>query len=218
MEFVNKATGCKFQRGKWKWMFAVFGRLQKFWMIFMRFFLGRFRDSIRVPRVSNRVPRIRENYHRVPKIREYLVPRITEIGSLQIHTAYLTFSFKENWFLLSWYLAMCQIFCCCTVQGVSFNYHYRNVRSRVSVSNFQVSVSAFMSKTRSRLDIWARSRSRRLRSRLHHCQVMPQLRRLLPESTPAIRLRDHLCSTQCWVRITRSKVNVVKVLVSVSGV
>jgi len=47
------------------------------------------------------------------------------------------------------------------------------MRSRVSVSNFQVSVSvsAFMSKSRfrSRLEIWARSRSRRLRSRLHHC-------------------------------------------------
>ena len=37
---------------------------------------------------------------------------------------------------------------------------HRNVRSRVSVSNFQVSVSAFMTKSR--------SRSRRLRSRLHH--------------------------------------------------
>ena len=36
---------------------------------------------------------------------------------------------------------MCQIFCCCIIQGVTFNYHHRNVRSRVSVSNFQVSVS-----------------------------------------------------------------------------
>ena len=50
----------------------------------------------------------------------------------------------------------------------------RNVRSRVSVSNFQVSVlvPAFMTKSRSRslLEIWARSpsRSRRLWSRLHH--------------------------------------------------
>jgi len=47
------------------------------------------------------------------------------------------------------------------------------VRSRVSVSNFQVSVpvSAFMTKSRPRLEIWARSRfrSRKLRSRLHHC-------------------------------------------------
>jgi len=44
---------------------------------------------------------------------------------------------------------------------LAFNYHQTNVRSRVSVSNFQVqvSVSAFTTK----------SRSRRLRSRLHHC-------------------------------------------------
>jgi len=40
-------------------------------------FLTRFRDPIRVPRISNRVPRIRE------------------IGSLRIHTGYLTFSFKK---------------------------------------------------------------------------------------------------------------------------
>jgi len=46
-----------------------------------RFFLGRFRDPIRVPR-------IRECYHRVPKIRE--------IGSLQIHTRFLTFSLKKT--------------------------------------------------------------------------------------------------------------------------
>ena len=38
------------------------------------FFLRRFRDPIRVPRISNRVPRIRENYHRVPKISENGVP------------------------------------------------------------------------------------------------------------------------------------------------
>ena len=60
----------------------------------------------------------------------------------------------------------------------SFNYHQRNVRSRVSVSvsNFQVSVSAVMTKCRSwsRLEIWTRSRSwsRRLRSRLHHCLLL----------------------------------------------
>jgi len=51
-----------------------------------------------------------------------------------------------GWFLLSWYLAMCQIFCCSIIHGVSFNYQQRNVRSRVSVSNSsrnlsQVSVS-----------------------------------------------------------------------------
>ena len=50
---------------------------------------------------------------------------------------------------------------CSLFQRVSFTYHQRNVRSRVSVSvsRFQVSVSAFM----------AKSRSRRLRSRLRHC-------------------------------------------------
>jgi len=51
-------------------------------------FLRRFRDPIRVPRIENRVPRTREYYHQVPKIRE--------IGSLQIHTGYLTFSFLRR--------------------------------------------------------------------------------------------------------------------------
>ena len=60
-----------------------------------QFFLRRFRDPIWVPRISNRVPRIRENYHRVPKLRENRVPRIREIGSLQIHSGYLTFSLKK---------------------------------------------------------------------------------------------------------------------------
>jgi len=54
-----------------------------------RVFLRRFRDPIRVPR-------IRENYHRVPKIRENRVPRIREIGSLQIQTGFLTFFLKKN--------------------------------------------------------------------------------------------------------------------------
>jgi len=43
---------------------------------------------------------------------------------------------------------MCQIFSCSVIQGVSFNYHQSNVRSRVSASNFQVSVSAFMTNSR----------------------------------------------------------------------
>jgi len=38
--------------------------------------------------------RISENYHQVPRIRENRFPRIREIGSLQIHTGYLTFSLK----------------------------------------------------------------------------------------------------------------------------
>jgi len=53
------------------------------------FFSRRFRDPIRVPRISNRVSRIRENYHRAPKIRDNWIPRIREIGSLQIQTGFL---------------------------------------------------------------------------------------------------------------------------------
>ena len=60
-------------------------------------FSRRFRDPIQIPRISSRVPRISENYYRVPKIRENRVPRIREIGSLQIHTGYLTFSLKKPW-------------------------------------------------------------------------------------------------------------------------
>jgi len=60
-------------------------------------FLRRSRYPIRVPRLSNLVSRIRENYHRAPKIRENRVPRIREIGSLQIHTWYLTLLLKKNW-------------------------------------------------------------------------------------------------------------------------
>jgi len=57
-------------------------------------FLWCFRDPIRVPRIENRIPRIRENYHRLPEIRGNRVPRVREIGSLQVHTGYLTFSLK----------------------------------------------------------------------------------------------------------------------------
>jgi len=38
-------------------------------------FLRCFRDPIRVPRIENRVPRISENDHRVPRIRENRVPK-----------------------------------------------------------------------------------------------------------------------------------------------
>jgi len=61
-----------------------------------RVFLRRFRDPIRIPKISNGVPRIRDNYHRVLKIREIRIPRIREIGSLQIHTGYLKFSLKRK--------------------------------------------------------------------------------------------------------------------------
>jgi len=60
-----------------------------------RVFLRCFRDPIRVPRIENRVPRIRENYHWVPGIKENRVPRIREIGFLQVQTGYLTFSLKK---------------------------------------------------------------------------------------------------------------------------
>jgi len=52
-------------------------------------FLRHFRDRIRVPRT-------RENYDRVPKIRKNRAPRIREIGSLQIQTRFLTFSLKKT--------------------------------------------------------------------------------------------------------------------------
>jgi len=51
-------------------------------------------------RDPKRVPRIRENYHRVPKIRGNRVPRIREIGSLQVETGYLTFFKKKRLCLL----------------------------------------------------------------------------------------------------------------------
>jgi len=65
-------------------------------IVIYSFFLGRFRDPIQVPRISNQVPRITENYHRLPTIRENWVTRIREIGSLQIHIGYLTFSLKKT--------------------------------------------------------------------------------------------------------------------------
>jgi len=53
------------------------------------------KDPIRVPKIENRVPRIRENHHQVPRIYENRVFRIIEIGSLQVHIGYLTFFFKK---------------------------------------------------------------------------------------------------------------------------
>jgi len=51
-----------------------------------------------------------------------------------------------------------------------FRQNAQILKSRVSVSNFKyrVSVSEFLMKSRSRLEILTRSLSRRLRSRLHH--------------------------------------------------
>jgi len=42
------------------------------------------------------VPRIRKKYHLVLRIRENRVPKIRGIGSLQVHTGYLTFSLKKT--------------------------------------------------------------------------------------------------------------------------
>ena len=62
----------------------------------IRFFLRCYRDPIGVPRIENWVPRTRANYHRVSRIRENRVPRITEVGPLQVHTGYLTFPSKKT--------------------------------------------------------------------------------------------------------------------------
>jgi len=62
--------------------------------LYNQVFLRRFRGPIRLPRIENRVPRIRENYHRVPRIRE--------IGSLLVHTGSLTFSLKKTPNLSKW--------------------------------------------------------------------------------------------------------------------
>jgi len=64
-------------------------------------FLRCFRDPIRVPRIENRVPRIKEIYHQVRRIRENRVPRI-RIGSLQVHTGHLTFSLKKTRYMQIW--------------------------------------------------------------------------------------------------------------------
>jgi len=65
---------------------------------FGRFLLRCFRDPIRVPRIENRVPRTSENYHRVPRIRE--------IGSLQVYTGYPTFSLKKRAFGINFLLLL----------------------------------------------------------------------------------------------------------------
>jgi len=64
--------------------------------LFFVCFLWCFMDPIRIPGIENLVPRIRETCHRVPKIRENRIPRIREIGSLQVHTGYLRFAKKTD--------------------------------------------------------------------------------------------------------------------------
>jgi len=77
----------KLSQNKWLVQFISVTCL-KFFKCKARVFLRRFRDPNRVPRIENWAPRIRENYHQVP--------RICEIGSLQVHTRYLPFSLKKN--------------------------------------------------------------------------------------------------------------------------
>jgi len=52
---------------------------------------------------------------------------------------------------------------CSIFHRVRFNYHQRNVRSRSRTSRSRSRLWQSLG-----LDVWARSRSRRLRSRLHH--------------------------------------------------
>jgi len=76
--------------------YVAFYQINIFFAYIYQVFLRCFRDPIRVPRIANRVPRIRENHHRVPRIRKNRVPRIREIGPLQVHIGYLTSSLKKN--------------------------------------------------------------------------------------------------------------------------
>ena len=55
-------------------------------MTYLQGFLSFFRDPIRVPENQRKL---------VPRIRDKWVPRITEIGYLQVHIGYVTFSLKK---------------------------------------------------------------------------------------------------------------------------
>ena len=48
-----------------------------------------FRDLIRVPRIENQVPRISENYDRVPRIRENQVPIIFLKKTLMLYKIFV---------------------------------------------------------------------------------------------------------------------------------
>jgi len=61
-----------------------------------RVFVRRFRNPIRVPRIENQVPRIRDNHHWALRITENRVPRKREIVHLQLRTRYLTFSLNDT--------------------------------------------------------------------------------------------------------------------------
>jgi len=74
-------------------------------LYYIRDFLRRCKGPIRITRIENRVPRIIENNHRVPKIRENRVTRIGKAGSLQVHTGCLTLSLKKT------LIISCMVFC-----------------------------------------------------------------------------------------------------------
>jgi len=77
-------------------VFRNFQKIHDEVFMWRRLFLRRFRDPIRLPRIENWVPRIRWNGFLLPRIRENRVLRIREIGSLPVHTGYLTFSLKKT--------------------------------------------------------------------------------------------------------------------------
>jgi len=55
-------------------MFLVMTQGKYTFLVMTQGFLRYFRDPIRLPRISNRVPRVRENHDRVPKLRKNRVP------------------------------------------------------------------------------------------------------------------------------------------------
>jgi len=82
-------------------------------------FLRCFRDPIRVPRIENRVPRIRENYHRVPRIENrvprirknyHRVPRIRENRALESENRVPTGPYRAPYIFLKKNLIICLLF------------------------------------------------------------------------------------------------------------
>jgi len=106
---------------------------QSLWRNFyaLSVFLRCFGDLIRVPRIENWVPRIRENYHRVLRIRENRVPRIRQAGSLQIHTGCLIFSLKKTGIILDSQKYIMLIYVSCETPEQITNYLYFKLRSFV---------------------------------------------------------------------------------------
>ena len=68
--------------------------LQIFVFSINRVFLRCFRDPIRVPRISNRVPRIRENYHRALESEKIGSLESEKSGPYRVPNLF----FKKNWY------------------------------------------------------------------------------------------------------------------------